>query len=170
LRSIKPLGGNRGPLLKPGVPGGITQPTTSWTRVWSSTRGRSTFMEGPGRRRPQTCTHRKLPSNPSGKWGTLASTENFPAQSGPRRDIPARDKQMPRVQKPLQQHSGTLRSRPSSLSHLPPGKLQRCPRRPAAERGPYLEITDTQRKRSAQDHTCRAPPRPCTLGGRTQGP
>lgn len=65
------------------------------------------------------------------------------------------DKQMPSVKRSVRQHSRTLQSRP---------------RRPTAERGPYLEITDTQRKPSAQDHTCRTPLPPCTLGGRTHGP
>lgn len=75
------------------------------------------------------------------------------------------DKQMPRVQKTVQERSGTPSSRPRSLNQLAPGKLPRCPRRAVAGRGPFLAITDT--RRNARPRTG-LPPR--TPGGRNPGP
>lgn len=179
LQNIKPLGGSRGKPRKPGALGGITRLTISWMRAWTSTRGRSTFMRGPGRHHPQTSTNRKLPSNPGDNQRTLVSTENFPPYSGPRRDVPPRDKLMPSVQKAGPVPSGTHGARPRSLSSLTPGKLQRGPGRAVAEQGLYLAITGTQRTTRPQTHRHhhpsrdlkhRAASRPRTPGGRTHGP
>ena len=79
--------------------------------------------------------------------------------------LPPLDRQMPSVQKTVQERRGTPSSHPRSLNHLAPGKLPRCPRRAVAGRGPFLAITDT--RRSARPRTG-LPPR--TPGGRTPGP
>lgn len=89
LQSTKPLGRSRGSPWKPRVLGGITQQMTFWTWDWTSTRGHSTFMKGPGRHRPQTTTHRKQQSSREGSRRNRVDTEkHFPPQSVPRRDIP----------------------------------------------------------------------------------
>lgn len=88
------------------------------------------------------------------------------------------DKQMPRVQKSVQQHAGTHGTRPGALSHPMPRTLQRRPARAAAEREPSRVTTDTQRttalpsrcrphQAQGPKHTAASRPRP--LEGRTPG-